>query len=613
VSASELLFTVNTAIYLALFARVLLQAARRPTRVSVDIALLFSVPAFLAALGSLTRLGLVPQPLLSPGLATGCLLLIALLLFRLVDDFVIVKAWVRRAISAANLALALAVVLTPAPQPAWLFPVVFAVVVVMLLYGGAACLLGARKANGITRRRLQTVAAGSLLFALAFFISLPLLFVPALATVLMIISNTCGVAAGVAYFVGFAPPRLLRRAWQEPELRAFLGRAARLPRLPDTAAIVAELERGAALALGTPAAAIGLFDPDSGGLRFAAPAPLELDPDAPGPVGAAWSAQTARLATGGLDTDPALLALAGRPTPAAALAAPITAGERRLGVLVTWAPRAPLFADDDLALLALLADQAAVILESRALIDDAARVRAREEAARLKDDFLSAAAHDLKTPLTTLIARAQLLERRALRNPQAPADLASIQTLVREGQRLQRLVVELLDAARAERGRLLGPRAPADLAAIAAVVCERHTSAAHPCLLDGPAPLVVEVDAARIEQLLENLVENAVKYSPDGGTVTVTLRHDGDWAGLSVRDEGVGIPEADLPFVFDRFFRGSNSDDRRFPGMGLGLFICRGIAEAHGGMIAVRSRRGAGTTFEVSLPLVAAEATVGRG
>ena len=137
------------------------------------------------------------------------------------------------------------------------------------------------------------------------------------------------------------------------------------------------------------------------------------------------------------------------------LAAPITVGDRRLGVLSVYARGAPIFADEDLALVQLLADQAAVVLESRALIDEAARVRAREEVARLKEDFLSAAAHDLKTPLTTLVAQAQLLERRATRHPEAPADLTSIQRMVAETNRLRTLVLELLDAARTEQGRLV--------------------------------------------------------------------------------------------------------------------------------------------------------------
>src|SRR5205085_12380280 len=107
-----------------------------------------------------------------------------------------------------------------------------------------------------------------------------------------------------------------------------------------------------------------------------------------------------------------------------------------------YAPRAPIFAEEDLSLLQLLADQAAVVLESRALIDEAARVQAREEVTRLKEDFLSAAAHDLKTPLTTLVAQTELLERKAMRAPNAPVDLAGLQKLKREAYRLKSLVLD---------------------------------------------------------------------------------------------------------------------------------------------------------------------------
>ncbi len=179
------------------------------------------------------------------------------------------------------------------------------------------------------------------------------------------------------------------------------------------------------------------------------------------------------------------------------LAAPITAGLRRLGVLVVYAQRPSIFAEDDLALIQLLADQAAVILESRALIDEAARVRAYEEATRLKDDFLSAAAHDLKTPLTTLVARTQLLERRAQRDPTAPADLASIQVLVQEGQRLKRLVLELLDASRTEQGRLVGARLAVDLVALTHTICQRHDSRRHPCSVEASGPVVGIYDQVR--------------------------------------------------------------------------------------------------------------------
>src|SRR5207237_2488613 len=108
----------------------------------------------------------------------------------------------------------------------------------------------------------------------------------------------------------------------------------------------------------------------------------------------------------------------------AALSAPISAYGNCMGVLVVFAPRSPLFANSDLELIRLLADQSAVILESKALVDKAAQVRAREEAARLKEDFLSSAAHDLKTPLTGIVTQAQVLRRRAELDPAAPADRA---------------------------------------------------------------------------------------------------------------------------------------------------------------------------------------------
>jgi signal transduction histidine kinase len=230
-----------------------------------------------------------------------------------------------------------------------------------------------------------------------------------------------------------------------------------------------------------------------------------------------------------------------------------------------------------------------VILESRALIDEAAQVQAREQVTRLKEDFLSAAAHDLKTPLTTLVAQTELLERRALRDPGAPADLAGLQKIKKEAHRLSRLVLELLDAARAEQGKLVGEREEVDLVAFARDVCARHQSERHRCLVEAAGPVIGLYDPNRIGQLVENLVENAVKYSPEGGTVLVKAWREDDWNRLSVIDCGIGIPKEDLPYVFERFHRGTNVDDRRFAGMGLGLYICRGIAEQHGGRIWVES------------------------
>ena len=223
-------------------------------------------------------------------------------------------------------------------------------------------------------------------------------------------------------------------------------------------------------------------------------------------------------------------------------------------------------------------------------------MRAREEAARLKDDFLSAAAHDLKTPLTTVIAQAQLLERRAERHPESSVDRSGLQRIVRESKRLNTLVLELLDASRLERGQLLGPREETDLAALAEEVGQRTSSGRHPCTVMRDGPLVGLWDRVRIAQVVENLVENAVKYSPAGGEIAVHVWQEEGAAHLTARDQGIGIPAADLPHISERFHRGANVDDRSFSGMGLGLFLCRGIVEQHGGRIEVTSAPGKGRT-----------------
>jgi signal transduction histidine kinase len=609
VTADALLQFLTQAVYFLVFLYVSAQAVRRPSRANVDTAIFFGVLALIIAWQWVSSaLAIERTPLVST--LTGILLMsLPYTLLRLVDDFSDVPRWVMRA-AEAGLALsvvALAVMATwPAGDPRRLAPTIALVVyfVAFELYAAVKFVLEARRTSGVTSRRMQAVALGSVFLGLVLALVLPGLALPQWQGLWMVLSRLCGLASGVAYALGFAPPGLLRRAWQEPELRAFLGRAARLPRLPDTDAIVREIQLGAAAATGAPYSIVGLWEAETGLLRYAPTAPDQEWVVAPPErfiTGRAFRTQQALYVEDAPRADPENAAVYAQYNAKAVLVAPITAGAQRLGVLSVFASRPPIFADDDLVLVQLLADQAAVVLESRALIDEAARVRAREEATRLRDDFLSSAAHDLKTPLTTLMAQAQLMERRALRDREAPADLAGIQRLVQETRRLNGLVLELLDASRAEQGRLLGPREPVDLAALAAEACARYSTERHPCRLDASGAVVARVDDTRIQQLVNNLLENAIKYSPGGGPIDVRVWSEGETACLRVRDRGIGIPAADLPHIFDRFHRARNVDDRQFAGMGLGLFICRAIVQEHGGAITVDSAPGEGTTFEVSL------------
>jgi signal transduction histidine kinase len=423
-------------------------------------------------------------------------------------------------------------------------------------------------------------------------------------------------------------------------LRAFLSRAASLPRLPDTPSIVRELERGAAASVGAPAANIGLWDANDQRLHFnpssaagpgsnpsSAAGPgssasvqaglsptssvvqreqsWEMDPARHPGAGRAFIEQRSTLVTDMARADPENATLYETYQARSALSAPISAGDKRLGVLVVYAPRAPVFANSDLELVQLLADQAAVVLESRALIDEAARVRAREEATRLKDDFLSSAAHDLKTPLTGLVTQAQLLQRRAERNPERPVDRQGLDRLLEQSLRLRDLVLELLDASRLEQGSLLGEREVAELGDLVRRAGRRQGASWQRLDLDTEAPVYANVDRLRMEQVVVNLVENGLKYSPPDGRVRVRVWQDGDEARLAVSDRGIGIPIEDQPLIFERFHRGRNVDDRRFAGMGLGLYIARGIVAEHGGRIWLESTPAVGSTFHVALPAAA--------
>ncbi|HEU5097748.1 MAG TPA: ATP-binding protein [Roseiflexaceae bacterium] len=603
-SAEHLIQYLSWALFLLVCISVTVHAVRAPRRVTIDIALFFLVPAIIISTAIAAALGVVLPGRVTNALNSILLLSMGYLLLRLVFDFSDVPFWMMRGAELALALFAICVIVFVPPLPPVLIVVMLAYLTGLLLYSALAFARESRRSSGVTRRRMQAAAVGSSLLVLVFVFTGLRAALPAADSVLLLLNDLSGLAAGVSYYLSFASPRWLRRAWQEPELRAFLGRAASLPRLLDINAIIGELERGAATSLGAPSARIGLYDAEAHRVYFPLGDPsYAMDPNEPIPAAQAFRYQRPAFSADVAREHPEYAALSRKWRLKAVLAAPISAGEKRLGVLVVHAPRAPIFAEDDLALVQLLADQAAVILENRTLIDEATRVRAREEATRLREDFLSAAAHDLKTPLTTLIAKAQLMERQAIRDPNGPADLAGLQLLVREGQRLKQIVLELLDAARAEQGNLVGERVAVDLVALAEEICARHSAAGHRCTVENRGPVIGMCDVFRITQLLENLTENAIKYSPFGSDILLKIWSDDDCIYLSVSDQGIGIPAHDLPHIFERFYRAANVDDRRFAGMGLGLFICRGIVEQHGGRIHASSRPGQGSTFHVELPL----------
>jgi signal transduction histidine kinase len=216
--------------------------------------------------------------------------------------------------------------------------------------------------------------------------------------------------------------------------------------------------------------------------------------------------------------------------------------------------------------------------------------------------LLGAAAHEIKNALGPLAVTLELAERQLLAGQSiAPADVAFARSQVR---RISRLVVDLMDLTRADLGQLSVEPAIVDLGAVVSAAIEIFKRGQSPSLrltFSPPdRPLFAAVDAVRIEQVLLNLLENAVRYAPVGSPIAVELGRRGDRARLAVRDGGPGVPAAERARVFDRFVRGSAS--KGTGGLGVGLYLCREIVERHAGSIGVDSPPGQGATFWFELP-----------
>lgn len=256
-----------------------------------------------------------------------------------------------------------------------------------------------------------------------------------------------------------------------------------------------------------------------------------------------------------------------------------------------------------------LRDQGGVVVGAVSAFQDISHIKDLEQQ---KDAFLAAASHDLKSPLTIIKARAQILARQIdrLDRPEGAQLVEGLRVIDQATKRLTRMVNELLDIASLQMGRplQLEPRSMDLVDLVREVAAELQlTTDRHQIRVECAAPAAVgEWDRERLERVLVNLITNAIKYSPHGGRIMVTLQEeragDADWVVLRVSDRGIGIPTGDLPHIFDRFFRASNVE-ARIDGAGVGLAGVQQIIEHHGGGVSVESKEREGSVFTLRLPV----------
>jgi signal transduction histidine kinase/FixJ family two-component response regulator len=285
------------------------------------------------------------------------------------------------------------------------------------------------------------------------------------------------------------------------------------------------------------------------------------------------------------------LALLRRLAPQSLMVVPQRVHDRLMGIVVFAAQRAGRFTEMDLAVANELGARVALVIENARLS------RAREE-------FLSTAVHEIKTPIAVLKASVQLMQQLSVEEREEKLDVY-LARLDRQCNRLIRLVTEVLEVSRLDMKRTTLARRPTDLAALVErVVGEmRSLSKQHQLVIRRNDAVTADVDPDRVEQVLVNLLANAVKYSTDG-VVEIASRRDRDAVVISVRDRGIGIPRDKQERIFERFYRAhAGTPHEHTSSLGVGLYLSKEFVARHGGRMWFESREGAGSTFWFSLPL----------
>ena len=600
-NGAELVRLITNALFVLVFVGALRTALRERSRTSVDATILFGALAFIIAQSQIAAL-LGTQVPAALGLVSAVLFLsLPYLQLRLVDDFAGVPPLLLRFCLGGLVAglVAVAVGLLKIVEIPAALPVIVAVALVYFVgfcaYAGVVLIREARKAKGVARNRMVAAAAGALALSLTLIAALTTTIVgPDVSSVASMVLSLC---SAVAYLVAFAPPILLKQAWREPALRSFLSRAAAISPHDPPQTILHGLEVAIARAAPGQSARIALIDEHSHALAIGDDDELLASAEI---MAAVVESQTARFV---------------RTAAGATLAAPITGRGHRIGVLAVIGRRAPLFASDDLDLVQLLAEQAAIVLDGARLYGDLASAnRDLSQATRVKSEFLANMSHELRTPLNAILGFSGLLSEQ-LNGSMNDKQKRFLRNIYEAGEHLLELINDVLDLSRVEAGKLELRPEVLTLDVLLEPVSAAARTAAQPkgvlYAIEATDVPPIFLDPTRVRQILFNLVSNAVKFTPGGGHVTLRAAADGREMRFEVADTGIGIPVAarDRVFgVFERFHEGQTDA----AGTGLGLALTKRLVEQMSGTIEFESEEGTGTTFRVRLPDVVTEQVAGE-
>jgi len=291
----------------------------------------------------------------------------------------------------------------------------------------------------------------------------------------------------------------------------------------------------------------------------------------------------------------------------AAVALPLVVNREVIGVLgLAKRQNGEAFTLSDVELISVLASQAAAAIKNARLFTDLrAAYEHLQELDRMKGEFVSNVSHELRAPLHTITGFVQLLLDGKVRDKDTQQEC--LETVLHQTQHLTRLIDDILDASKMEAGHFGLHKAEVQMHDIVQEVVQALQPVALPkrvTLLDHTPPdlPLVFADAQRMTQVLRNLVDNAIKFSPEGGSVTISNESSPEQLVVAVQDSGAGIPAEARKHLFERFYQADGSSTRQAGGTGLGLYICKQIVEAHGGRIWVESEEGKGSSFLFAMP-----------